>query len=130
VDVLGFRAESFKATAHNRIQVIVSEPERHPLHALHAGTGNRYLTPIAFMVYCSLVYCKYTTWTFLSPESYSLNVQVGNPQLPNYLHSSEDTDKFHRPENKNHEDQFNVRIEGTVPSCKMPRGRLPFVAQE
>lgn len=82
------------------------------------------------LVYCSLVYCKYTTWIFLSPESYSLNVRVGNRQLPNYLHSSEDTDKFHRPEKKN-EDQFNVRIEGTaVPSCKMPRGRLPFVAQE
>ena len=36
----------------------------------------------------TLVYCKYTTQLFLSPESYSLNVLVGNPQLPNYLCSS------------------------------------------
>lgn len=67
--------------------------------------------PIAFTSIVK-VYCKYTTWTFLSPETYSLNVQVRNPQLPNYLHSSEDTDKFHRPEKKNH-DTFNVRIQAT-----------------
>ena len=69
--------------------------------------------------------------TSLTPESYSLNIQVKNPQLPNYFHSSEGMDKFHRPEkNQNCEDRFNVRIEGTVPSCKMPRGHLFFVARE
>jgi hypothetical protein len=68
----------------------------------------------------------------LSPESYSLNVPVRNPQLPNYLHSSEDTDKLHRPENEK-----VMRIKSMlelkimyVPSCKKPQGRLPFVAQE
>jgi hypothetical protein len=64
----------------------------------------------------------------LSPEPYSLNVHVGNLQLPNYLHSSEGMNKFYRPEKKDCEDRFNVKIEGTVLSCKMPRDHLPFVA--
>ena len=59
----------------------------------------------------TLIYCIYTT-SFLSPESYSSNVQVGNLQLPNYLHSSEDMGKFHRPEKKNHKDLIQYRIEG------------------
>jgi hypothetical protein len=52
----------------------------------------------------------YTTYFSLSLESYSLNVRVGNPQLPNYLHSFEGKDKFHRPEEKNREGKFKSEL--------------------
>ena len=69
----------------------------------------------------------YTTWLFSSPESYSLNVLVGNLQLPNNLCSSGGMDRFHRPAEKIISiDSISVKV--PVPSCKMPRGHLPFVA--
>jgi hypothetical protein len=36
----------------------------------------------------------------LTSESYSLNIPLGNPQLPNFFHSSVDMDKFHKPGGK------------------------------
>jgi hypothetical protein len=64
-------------------------------HAKTQGIGNS-----IYFTSRILVYCNYTTWLFLLPESYSLNVLVGNPQLLNYLHSSGGMDRFHRPEKK------------------------------
>jgi hypothetical protein len=31
---------------------------------------------------------------------------------------------------ENHQDGFSIRIAFTVPSCKIPRDQLPFVARE
>ena len=62
--------------------MICSSSERPERHAETQGISNSIYFTSSILVYYS------TTWLFSSPESHSLNVLVGNLQLPNYLHSS------------------------------------------
>ena len=86
--------------------MICSSSERPEHHAETQRFSNSIYFTSSILVYYS------TTWLFSSPESHSLNVLVGNLQLPNYLHSSEGMDRFHRPEKKNYKYQINIS-EGT-----------------
>jgi hypothetical protein len=100
----------FKLEQGIGICIHIKYPER---HAKTQEIGNS-----IYFTSSILVYCNYTTWLFSLPESYSLNVLVGNPQLPNYLHSSGGMDRFHRPEKKISINSISVKV--PVPSCKMP----------